>query len=72
MSINQNPTSFIAIKNSLADHFNPGRIVHRYNIQMALIESYFIPEIKLLDYEMAKRKQDMNAQNKFGIKVNRV
>lgn len=43
-----------------------GKIVQRYNIAKAMIEFYFIPSEKLEDYEMAKSRQDLNANRMYG------
>ena len=59
------PLEHIAIKQTS----NQGKIVQRYNISKAYLESYFIPSMKMHSFELARSKQDLNAYSKYGISI---
>jgi len=48
---------------------NHGKIVNKYNITQAKIETYLIPENDLHDFEIARSKQELDAHMKYGIKL---
>lgn len=51
------------------DNINQGKVVQRYNISQAKVESYFIPSRELEAYEIAIFKQDLTAYKKYGTKM---
>ena len=59
-----------ALKNlAINQKSNQGKIVQRYNISKAFLESYFIPSKEVDAFELARSKQDLNAHSKYGIAI---
>lgn len=55
--------------NAVKSKLTKGYYVTRYNITLALLESYFIPVSKFPAFEAARFKQDLNAHKIFGVFV---
>ena len=61
----------IGYRDYVLENFNHvnGKVVQRYNIEKAQIESYFISSENLNEYVIAKSKQDSGVYTRLGIRI---